>query len=525
MRPWSRWLVAVVLLTACSGDGSPDPDGDGGGGDGADGGGGDDGDLAVDGDGDGFFDDEDCDDADPEVHPEAVDRCGDGVDSDCDGRDTHCGPWGSATTSEAEVVLWGGETAERVGTSLAWVDDTDGDGAAELIVGDHNTQGKGGAFLLDTPLDRQATADQGPAQVLGPAAESQAGWHLATTPDSDGDGLVELAIGAHNAGIGGGVYLLSPPLSGRVDLSASEAVFWSLGLNDKAGWRLAGGDMSGDGRGDLAIGSLGWDPDHVDDVDDGAVFVLWGPSTAVRSEEDAELVLTAQAEALDLGYALDLGDLDGDGLADLAAGAPLDDTAGTNRGAVYLLAGPTSGWIHRSEVDDVVTGTEHEEECGSGVAVVEDMDGDGRGDLAVGCPRAGDQAGRVFVVPGALGEGIVDREDALGVVESDLDRALLGYEVASGDADGDGVVDLLLCAPDADSGAGAAWLFYGPLSGTLGTEEAGFVVRGEDQEALGKSCLLEDEDADGIDDIIVGARRASLEGDLMGAVLVVRGGT
>ncbi len=98
-----------------------------------------------DADGDGWDEAEDCDDADPEVHPEADEACDDGVDNDCDGAvdgdDVDCEEqerslWAGLTRAAAQALgIWtgdsGGDVADYSGWVAdysGWVVDRDGDG-------------------------------------------------------------------------------------------------------------------------------------------------------------------------------------------------------------------------------------------------------------------------------------------------------------------------------------------------------------------------------------------------------------
>lgn len=116
------------------------------------------------------------------------------------------------------------------------------------------------------------------------------------------------------------------------------------------------------------------------------------------------------------------------------------------------------------------------------------------------------------------------------VVGDDADDYLGQYDPSFGDADGDGVTDLLVGSIRNDDGgtdAGAAWVVYGPLSGTidltsadaeiLGTSAHGYLTTG--------AAFLPDINGDGADEIALGAYFADV-GSLTdrGAVWIFFGG-
>jgi hypothetical protein len=97
--------------------------------------------------------------------------------------------------------------------------------------------------------------------------------------------------------------------------------------------------LDGDGVTDLVIGAP---LDDTGRIDRGALYVLLlntsgmvKSSTKIASGTGGDSTLASYGEFG--GSLASLGDLDGDGVTDLAVGAPLDDTGGLDRGAVHVL--------------------------------------------------------------------------------------------------------------------------------------------------------------------------------------------
>jgi hypothetical protein len=181
-------------------------------------------------------------------------------------------------------------------------------------------------------------------------------------------------------------------------------------------------------------------------------------------------------------------DLDGDGFPDMAVGAPDDDAAGTDAGAVYVYFGTGAGLATADPL--VLTGESAGDAFGSALALVPDVDGDGLPELAVGAPGAG--AGAVYVYVGLaapaaplIGEGAGDT---------------FGAALAAGDLDGDGLGDLVVGAPEAGAGDGAAYAYLN-AAGT-----AAWSVSGSAAEHFGQAvAVVPDVNGDGDDEIAVSA--------------------
>ena len=250
---------------------------------------------------------------------------------------------------------------------------------------------------------------------------------------------------------------------------------WTLdspGINGAAGggfrfgWALAAGDVSGDRRDDLAIGIPG--ARISGRLDAGAVSVLYGRSGGLSVVDDLwsqdARGIKGRAERLDnFGSAVAIGDLDGDGIGDLAIGVELEDVGAVrDAGAVNVLYGSRAGLgedgdqVWTENTPGIRGAAAPRDRFGAALAIA-GFSRNGADDLAIGAPGedvgdAGD-AGAVNLLYGERRRGLASRgnqrwtQDVRGVKGRAGTADLLGTALAAGDFDDDGAYDLAVGAP------------------------------------------------------------------------------
>jgi hypothetical protein len=201
-------------------------------------------------------------------------------------------------------------------------------------------------------------------------------------------------------------------------------------------------------------------------------------------------------------------------------------------GVAYVLAGPLSGTVDASAYLHKIRGVAASDGAGARVRGLGDTDADGYEDIAVSAYNAdpnGASSGAVYLVGGGA-TGLATLSSANAIIEGAVAGDLMGFALdGPGDVDGDGNNDLFLGAYGDDAGgsqAGGAFLYYGPISGTLGKSDADVIFVGENTlEYAGYAAAgAGDVSGDGFPDLLVGAYLANTVGVDAGIAYLIEGG-
>jgi len=328
--------------------------------------------------------------------------------------------------------------------------------------------------------------------------------NLATT-DLDGDGVVDLAVGAPASGDSTvWVVSLSPAPAASALL---DDVAWAAVDGDAMGWlSVQQGDSDSDGIGDLVVGSgVSLDP-TVGGPGQAMLFSGGSALADASGSSDAHAVVSSVWD--DMIRMTSLGDVDGDGVADMVVGAALANDAhwewGNAGGVAIFLGGHATGAPVLGDADEVAYGTYFAVDLGASVAV-SDTDGDGYGDVLAGAPGWSDGTGEVFVLRGRTPvRWAHDMASAAAVtIQGGAGVSALGADpfCRPVDMDADGQVDLVLSS----SATGRVWGFHDlPGRGSLSTSDADVVVAG-DADSFGASVACDgDFNGDGQGDLVIG---------------------
>jgi hypothetical protein len=203
-------------------------------------------------------------------------------------------------------------------------------------------------------------------------------------------------------------------------------------------------DFDGDGRSDLLIGSPG------DYYEKGRAGIYSSASGALIREwvgsVDGDSFGSCVASA---------GDVDGDGVCDVAIGAPFSIAPGLTFGALFVYSGRTG-----SQIRALTSTTAANNYYGTSLAAIGDVDGDGVPDLVSSNLNGGgiQATGAVAVISGRTGATLHTNFSPNGSYE-------FGKQVAAaGDVDGDGTPDYLVTSPNDPSAGGrvgAAYVYSG----------------------------------------------------------------
>ncbi len=513
-------------------------------------------------DGDGYSTD-DCDDADPAVHPGASDAWYDGTDSDCSGTsdyDADSDGYGHADYDdevEEEGLVTVGDCDDQdeqihPGVSETWYDGVDADCAGD---NDHDADadgfdgGKSGEDCDDQSSAVNPAAEEDcengvdddcdgltdwcewewdtgrwaaeisladtDATLIGETNGDSAGVDISARGDVNGDGFDDVLVGASlrtnsDGNFAGGAYLVSGPIRGGRSLSTADAIFLAESVSSAAGVTVdIVGDLNSDGFDDLLIGATTESSvlSHA-----GASYLLLGPVSGEMSLANASVILRGEYEGSNAGIVSGAGDLNADGTTDVMIGASGEYESA---GAVYIFTGPLSPGTILPEAQVILNGVQEGAWAGLAIAGAGDTNGDGFGEVLIGA-RGTDHGGLtgngvVYLKHGPLtGTRSLEDSDAIFIGERTSDMA--GFNVSTaGDVNSDGSPDLLIGAAGGDT----VYVVYSPMDGgEISLAAADAVLLGEEEDDAAGSDVTGggDVDGDGHDDILVGARRSTRGG-------------
>jgi hypothetical protein len=343
----------------------------------------------------------------------------------------------AALTGTDGFKLTGVGTGSDTGYDVAGLGDFNHDGFDDIAISavDYDSHGRvyvvfGKATPWAANLNLSTLNGTNGFSMDGALSEDNFGYSVAGAGDLNRDGIPDLVIGANAVDVGAAqnfgaafvVYGTSAPFSATFNVTALNGTngFKVLGSveGEGVGCAVAGiRDINGDGFDDIAIGAYRSEPHG---AWSGATYVVFGAATVPAAtftvlalDGSNGFKISGEGFSDFSGWQVAAaGDVNGDGFADLAIGAPRYGTYGKILcGGAYVVYGNKNGFAANLELSTVdgsngikFIGASAKDYAGASVSGIGDVNGDGFDDLLIGAyqtdPNGHVNAGSTYVIYG-----------------------------------------------------------------------------------------------------------------------------
>ncbi len=412
-------------------------------------------------------------------------------------------------SSEPDAMWYPKETDGSYGGEVKHIGDVNGDGYGDICIGapywDGGETDEGAIFVYygsSDGIDADAYAYDFMAESND--VEGLFGYSIGYVGDMNGDGYDDMIVGEPGYdGYRGKAVLYRGDSTGIIPTA------WygvgDVGTKEQYGFSVSGcGDIDNDGYNDFMVSS----PYYINGSGAvGKVTVYYGREGILPAVVQTFYGYTDGDE---FGYSISYaGDVNGDGYDDIVIGAPGTIVDGVdNTGMIMVMFGDSSGLDSLNSYIDYGNSSAGGERFGYSVCHAGDVNGDGYSDIIVGAPyhsEAGMTNGgmvRLYY----MGEyGVLSTWENVYF----SDNAFLGWDVSSGNFNGDEYSDIVVSAKGVNNYRGAIHVYYGNSGTSLNSSpDWAYAYSGADSTEFGYSISgIGDINGDGYDDIIVGAPR------------------